>query len=77
MTFEEALTMPAMTCSNSATFDNLQTKWKRSPMARKPDALEVRARELCLAAGIEPDSRRGEGVGPTAKRGRGIIAAYA
>jgi tRNA-splicing ligase RtcB len=30
---------------------------------RKPDRLEVRARELCLAAGIEPESRVGEGRG--------------
>jgi tRNA-splicing ligase RtcB (3'-phosphate/5'-hydroxy nucleic acid ligase) len=45
-------------------------------MQRKPDALEVRARELCTAAGIEPDSRRGEGVGPTAKRGHPAWTEY-
>lgn len=30
---------------------------------RKPDKLEARARELCVAAGINPDSRVGEGRG--------------
>src|SRR3954467_7762012 len=30
---------------------------------RKPDHLESRARELCVAAGIDPDSRIGEGRG--------------
>lgn len=38
-------------------------------MAPRTDPHAARARELCLAAGIDPDSRRGEGVGPTAKRG--------
>src|SRR5215207_7756401 len=32
-------------------------------MARKPDSLEARARELALAAGLDPDSRVGEGRG--------------
>lgn len=32
-------------------------------MTRKPDRIEARARELCAAAGIEPDSRVGEGRG--------------
>jgi tRNA-splicing ligase RtcB len=32
-------------------------------MARKPDPLETRARELAIAAGLEPDSRVGEGRG--------------
>ena len=30
---------------------------------RKPDAYELRARELCAAAGLDPDSRVGEGRG--------------
>jgi tRNA-splicing ligase RtcB (3'-phosphate/5'-hydroxy nucleic acid ligase) len=30
---------------------------------RRPDHYEERARELCLAAGIDPDSRLGEGRG--------------
>ena len=30
---------------------------------RKPDHLDVRARELCVAAGIDPESRVGEGRG--------------
>lgn len=33
---------------------------------RKPDRLETRARELCVAAGVEPDSRVGEGRGAPA-----------
>ena len=33
---------------------------------RKPDAYEARARELCAATGVEPDSRIGEGRGKPA-----------
>src|ERR1700759_5336913 len=33
---------------------------------RKADPFEVRARELCVAAGVDPDSRIGEGRGQPA-----------
>jgi tRNA-splicing ligase RtcB len=33
---------------------------------RRPDPFQIRARELCLAAGIDPDSRVGEGRGQPA-----------
>ena len=33
---------------------------------RRPDPFQTRARELCLAAGIDPDSRVGEGRGQPA-----------
>lgn len=35
-------------------------------MNARSDSYQIRARELCLAAGIEPDSRIGEGRGQPA-----------
>jgi hypothetical protein len=41
--------------------DNVSKGWMI--MARRPDPFQDRARELCVAAGIDPESRVGEGRG--------------